>query len=74
MRPVYLTVAAPANLGTDVISVPEGSDLDLDLRLEAVMEGVLVSGTVHAHAKGECVRCLGDVETDLDVPVMDLFA
>jgi uncharacterized protein len=73
MRKVARTVAAPEGLGTDVVWVPEGSDLELDLRLEAVMEGVLVSGTIRGEAAGECVRCLGDVRFDLDVPFMELY-
>src|SRR5690606_24200446 len=58
MRQVQRTVAAPEELGTAVIGVPSGSDLALDLRLESVMEGILVSGSVRARAVGECVRCL----------------
>lgn len=46
MREVRRTVPAPQELGTDVIGVPAGSDIDLDLRLESVLEGVLVSGTL----------------------------
>src|SRR5665647_3339416 len=57
MRTVQLTVPAPEDLGTVVIGVPAGSDLDLDFRLEAVMEGVLVSGAVRGRAVGECGRC-----------------
>ncbi|MFN8077041.1 MAG: YceD family protein [Kineosporiaceae bacterium] len=64
---------APADLGTEVIGVPEGSDLDLDLRLESVMEGVLVSGTATGTAVGECVRCLEAVEQDLFVDLQELF-
>lgn len=67
------TVKAPAGLGTEVIGVPEGSDIDLDLRLESVMEGVLVSGTATGGVAGECVRCLDDVEQDLYVDVQELF-
>ncbi len=44
MREVTRTVPAPADLGIEVLGVPEGSPVDLDLRLEAVMEGVLVTG------------------------------
>src|SRR3954463_4742666 len=62
MRKVRRTIDAPAGLGTDVIGVPEGSDLELDLRLEAVMEGILVSGTIRGGTVGECVRCLDMVE------------
>ena len=48
--------------GTDVIGVPEGAAARADLRLESVMEGVLVTGTVRGAATGECVRCLDPVE------------
>ncbi|WP_208971256.1 YceD family protein [Kineococcus rubinsiae] len=74
MRPLKLTVPAPAELGIAVIGVPEGSDLVLDLRMEAVMEGVLVSGTVSGVAVGECSRCLTPVEQDVVVDVQELFA
>lgn len=67
------TVAAPEDLGTAVIGVPAGDDLDLDLRLEAVMEGILVSGSVRGRVVGECVRCLGEVVEDIDVDVQELY-
>jgi uncharacterized protein len=74
MLKVRRTVRAPADLGTEVIAVPEGSDLDLDLRLESVVEGVLVSGTVSASATGQCVRCLDDLEREVVVDVQQLYA
>ncbi|MGZ4611793.1 MAG: YceD family protein [Kineosporiaceae bacterium] len=74
MRRVHRTVAAPAGLGTDVIGVPEGSDIELDLRLEAVMEGVLVSGTARGRVRGECVRCLDTVDGDVEADVQELYA
>ncbi|MFZ5871374.1 MAG: YceD family protein, partial [Actinomycetota bacterium] len=73
MRAVLRTVPAPRDLGTEVIGVPAGSDLVLDLRLEAVMEGVLVSGTARGRAAGECVRCLDDVALEVEVDVQELF-
>jgi uncharacterized protein len=45
MKVVRATVEAPADLGVAVIGVPPGSPVELDLRLESVVEGVLVSGT-----------------------------
>ena len=42
---VTRTVPAPADLGIEVLRVPEGAPVELDLRLESVMEGVLVTGT-----------------------------
>ena len=73
MRKVHRTIGAPAGLGTDVIRIPEGSDLELDLRLEAVMEGILVSGTIRGRAEGECVRCLDPVEDEIEADVQELF-
>lgn len=73
MREVARVVAAPADLGTAVIGVPEGADLTLALRLEAVMEGVLVSGVVRGTAVGECVRCLDEVRDEVTVRVQELF-
>ncbi len=60
-------VPAPADLGTEVIGVTEGSALRLDLRLESVTEGVLVTGSVQGTAAGECIRCLTELEQDVDV-------
>ena len=65
---------APRDLGTEVIGIPEGTDLDLDLRLEAVMEGVLVSGTVRGEAVGECIRCLDEVRMPVDASLTEMFA
>lgn len=73
MRELDLDVAAPADLGTVVIGVPQGSPLELDLRLESVMEGVLVSGNVHAELAGECARCLEPVTDELDVTLTELY-
>ena len=50
-------VAAPAEIGVALIGVREGSEIDLDLRFEAVHEGILVSGTATVEIDGECGRC-----------------
>ncbi len=73
MRTERRVVGAPAEFGNAVIGVPSGDDLELDLRLEAVMEGVLVTGTVRGLAVGECVRCLDEVTSDVDVSFSELF-
>ena len=72
-RHVELTVPAPADLGIEVLSVPEGSPVELDLRLEAVMEGVLVTGTAFAGLEGECVRCLEPIDDDVEVDIQELY-
>lgn len=72
-RTVTLTVEAPAELGIEILGVPEGSEVEFDLRLEAVMEGVLVSGTASAELEGECARCLEPIEDDLTIDIQELF-
>jgi uncharacterized protein len=57
-----------------MIGIPPGSPLDLRLRLEAVMEGVLVSGTVSAPLAGECGRCLEPVTSSIEVDLQELYA
>lgn len=74
MRTVDLTVPAPADLRNGVIGVPEGSEIELHLRLESVIEGILVTGEAAAVASGECVRCLDPVEPDVETSLQELFA
>jgi uncharacterized protein len=72
-RTLSFTAEAPAELGIEVLGVPEGSPVHLDLRLEAVMEGVLVTGTAEADLEGECVRCLEPIEDTVRVDLQELF-
>jgi uncharacterized protein len=72
-REVKRTVPAPADLGIEVLRVPEGTPVELDLRLEAVMEGVLVTGTASAELAGECARCLEPISDEIDVRFQELF-
>lgn len=74
MQPLRREIPAPPGLGTDLVGVPGGAPLVLDLRLESVTEGVLVTGTVTAPMQGECGRCLEPVSADLVVDVCELFA
>src|SRR5919202_5872546 len=69
MRALERTVPAPADLGLELISVPEGAELNLRLRLESVSEGVLVTGTVSAATSGECGRCLRPISDTIEVSV-----
>jgi uncharacterized protein len=57
-----------------VIGVPEGAPVELELRLESVMEGVLVTGTARVQAEGECVRCLESVGLGLEADFQELFS
>jgi uncharacterized protein len=74
MAKLSRTVEAPADLGSDVIAVQPGQTVELELRMESVMEGVLVTGSARATATGACVRCLDPVSEELDVTFQELFA
>jgi uncharacterized protein len=74
MRRVQRTIDAPAEWQLGLVSVPAGSPAEVDLRLESVMDGVLVTGTVRAAIAAECGRCLEPVRSSLEVEVQELFA
>jgi len=67
------SIEAPADLGYDVYGVPEGSAMDIELRLDAIMEGVLATGTASARATGECVRCLAEVDNAFVATFQELY-
>jgi uncharacterized protein len=73
-RALKRVVPAPADLGVELISVPKGSDLELDLTITSVSEGVYVSGNVRGSVSGECGRCLDEISEPFDVLVAELFA
>jgi len=73
MRELTFTAPAPSNLGLAVIGVPEASPIELNVRLEAVVDGVLVSGTASVELAGECVRCLESVTSAMDVTFQELY-
>ncbi len=72
-RTVSFTAPAPTDLGIEVLGVPEGSPVTFELRLESVVEGVLVTGRAHAELAGECVRCLDDIQRGMDADLCELF-
>jgi uncharacterized protein len=74
MREWDATLPAPAGWGVEMIGVPEGAPVELHLRLESVMEGVLVSGQVDAPVTGQCARCLEPVSDRLELDVQELYA
>ncbi len=74
MSELTRVAGAPADFGTEVLRVDEGTSLDLDLRLESVVEGVLVTGSVRGTASGACVRCLDPITVPVDVSFQELFA
>jgi uncharacterized protein len=64
---------APPGWGLELVSVAPGSDVSLDIRLESVMDGVLVSALLSAPLVAECGRCLQPVTDSLEVSFTELF-
>lgn len=73
MREESLVRSAPEGIGIMSIGVPPGSEVELELRLESVIEGVLVSGTARVQLTGECSRCLDPVSDELEVDIQELY-
>jgi uncharacterized protein len=68
------TVPSPSRIGLDLIAIQEGAPVTLDLRIESVSDGALVTGTVSAPTSGECVRCLTPITGDVEIDLTELFA
>lgn len=74
MQAVHRVVTAPEKIGLDLVGIPAGAEIDLDLTLQAVSEGVLVTGTVSAPLAGECSRCLEPFTDEVALAITELFA
>jgi uncharacterized metal-binding protein YceD (DUF177 family) len=74
MQEVERTLPAPADWRVELMGVPEGGDVHVRLRLEAVMEGVLVTGDLDVPVVGSCARCLEPIEDTLHFDVQELYA
>lgn len=75
-RDVHRVANTRDTLGVEgVVAVPKDAAVELDVLLESVVEGVLVSGTALAPVEGECSRCLDPIAgEELEVEFTELFA
>jgi uncharacterized protein len=67
------TAHAPERLGSGLAWVPADAEVALDLRFEAVTEGVLVTGSAVAPLAGECARCLDPLTATTEVSFQELY-
>lgn len=74
MMPLHEQRITARRIGLDLIAIPPAVAVDLDLRVESVSEGVLVSGVVSASTAGECARCLQPLTGEIEVDLTELFA
>ncbi len=72
-RTLTRTIPAPEYMGVELARVPAGAELDLDIQLEGVAEGVLVTATVSGPLVGECARCLEPFTSAVKVRFQELF-
>jgi uncharacterized protein len=73
MREFFLEIEEHEPMGFDLISIPDYEPIDIDLKLEAVTDGILVTAIVHADAVGECTRCLDPVHIPIDEKFQELY-
>ena len=74
MFPLHDVVPSPSRIGLEMIGIQADAPLELDLRVESVSEGVLVTGTLTAPTSGECSRCLTPFSGRVEVGLTELFA
>jgi uncharacterized protein len=72
-RKVVQLTAPVGALTIGDVTLPEGTEVTLDLILESLSDGVTVSGHISAPWKAECRRCLGDASGRSEVDVLELF-
>jgi uncharacterized protein len=75
-RTLHLGVEAAAVGQLDAVAgtaVPADRDIELDLVVESVLEGVTVSGTIRAPWRADCRRCLEPVTGVVEIEVQEVF-
>lgn len=74
MTGVQRDAVLPSDVGVELIRIPEGSRVRLDLTLTFVDEGVLATGTATGQAEVECARCLGRFTAETSVSLTEMYA
>ena len=73
MKEYQLDLEILEPVGVPLVAVPAGDVIELDIRLESVAEGILLSADLYAIAKGECIRCLDPVEITVERKIQKLY-
>jgi uncharacterized protein len=74
MRELELSEVLEQGIGTPIAQVEAGTQIDIELRLESVHDGILATGEVFGRADLICSRCLDEVELEIEVDFQELFA
>jgi uncharacterized protein len=70
---VHRLSAVVEGLGTELARLRDDVPLEGDLLLEALVEGILVSGTLTGTLALRCARCLTEFDQPLSVDVHEMF-
>ncbi len=73
MREHEVEIVVPEQWGEGLVSVPQGEPLRLEVRLESVHEGILVTADIETQYAGVCGRCLTDIVRPVEVEFQELF-
>jgi len=73
MKEYQLDLEILEPVGVALVAVPAGDVIEVDMRLESVTEGILLSAEIYAIAKGECIRCLDPVEIEVERRIQELY-
>jgi uncharacterized protein len=74
MKELELDIELETAMGQGAATVPSGAKMELDVRLESVHEGILVTGELATTAQAECSRCLEPLNLAVEVDFQELFA
>ncbi len=72
-KKLQLKVELPNDLTNGGVDVQKGNPVEIELFLEAVVDGVLVTGDIYLKADAECSRCLDPVELEINANFTELY-
>lgn len=73
MRELEFDVTVPERIGEGMLYFDRGAELEIDLRLETLVDGILATADVRGTLTGQCSRCLDEIAADWNGHVAELF-
>lgn len=69
----HLNLTLDQPLGLEMVAIPAGGKVTIDVTATSVDEGVLVRGGIKGGAEGECARCLSPLAMEVDQRFDELY-
>ncbi|QUY62443.1 Ribosomal protein L32p-like protein [Gulosibacter molinativorax] len=73
MQEMQLSITVPERIGEGMIYFDTGAELEVELRLESLVDGVLATADVSGVLTGQCSRCLQDIEQPWSGNITELY-